>query len=110
MRMSENTPSIRHFDAIQASSPGTFDLKATISSYESWCFADVLYQNTKKPAVKTAGGTCQDGVLMATMRCAGRHTRGHQLHRCRQRAGHLVNLVNISHKEFREHKSQGKKN
>ena len=42
--------------------------------------ADVLYLYTKKPAVKTAGGTCQDGVLlMATMRCARLHARGHQL-------------------------------
>ena len=38
MRMSENTPSIRHFDAILASSPGTFDLKATFAGYESWRF------------------------------------------------------------------------
>ena len=27
----------------------------------------------KKPPVKPAGGTSQDGVLMATMRCASRH-------------------------------------
>ena len=40
-----------------ASSPGTFHLKATFAVTK----ADVLYQNTKKPAVKTAGGT---------MRCA----------------------------------------
>ena len=32
--MSENTPSMRHFDAILASSPGTFDLKATFAGYE----------------------------------------------------------------------------
>ena len=34
-----NTPFWRHIDAILASSPGTFDLKATFSGYESWCFA-----------------------------------------------------------------------
>ena len=38
MRMSENTPFWRHIDAILASSPGTFDLKATFSGYESWRF------------------------------------------------------------------------
>ena len=31
IRMSENTPSIRHFDAILASSPGSFDLKPTFA-------------------------------------------------------------------------------
>ena len=34
MRMSENTPSVRHIDAILASSPGTFDLLATFAGYE----------------------------------------------------------------------------
>ena len=29
---------------------------------------------------------------MATMRCARRHARGHQLQRCQQRVGLLVNL------------------
>ena len=43
LRMSENTPSIRHIDAILASSPGTVDLKATFAGYESSRFADVLY-------------------------------------------------------------------
>ena len=46
-------------------------------------FSDNMSENTpsmrKKPAVRTAGGICQDGVLMATMRCARRHVRGHQL-------------------------------
>ena len=49
----------------------------------------------KKPAVKTAGGTSQDGVLMATMRCARRHARGHRLQRFRQRVGLLVNLYSV---------------
>ena len=34
----QNTPFWRHIDAILASSPGTFDLKATFSGYESWRF------------------------------------------------------------------------
>ena len=38
MHMSENTPSTRHFDAILANSLGTFDIKATFASYESWRF------------------------------------------------------------------------
>ena len=78
MRMSENTPFWRH--------PGKFppalltfkrhlpvtkaDVLLTFCTYSMW---------RKKPAVKTAGETSQDGVLMATMRCARRHARGHQL-------------------------------
>ena len=49
----------------------------------------------KKPAVKTAGGISQDGVLMVTMRCARRHARGHQFQRCRQRVGLLVKLYSV---------------
>ena len=40
----------------------------------TFCTYKVLY--TEKTAVKTAGGTSQDGVLMATMRCARRHAQG----------------------------------
>ena len=54
--------------------------------------ADVLSYFRKKPAIKTAGGTCQDDVLMATMRCARRHARGHELQRCRHRVRLLVHL------------------
>ena len=84
MRMSENTPSIL------PSPPHFWPLcdicwlrKLTIC----WRFA-LKYE---KPAVKTAGETCQNGVLMATMRCARRHALEHQLQRCRQRVGLLVN-------------------
>ena len=45
--------------------------------------------------IRTAGGTCQDGVLKATMRCARRHARGHQLQRCRHRVGLLVDLYSV---------------
>ena len=68
MRMSENTPSTRHFDAILTPSwqvPRHVCHLATFAGYESQRFADVLYLYTEKPAVKTAGGTCQNGVLMA---------------------------------------------
>ena len=45
--------------------------------------ADVLYFCTKKPAVKTAGGTYPiDGVGWRRLRCARRHARGHKLQRC----------------------------
>ena len=84
MRMSENTPSIL------PSPPHFWPLcdicwlrKLTIC----WRFA-LKYE---KPAVKTAGETCQNGVLMATMRCARRHALEHQLQRCRQRVGLLIN-------------------
>ena len=58
-----------------------------------WRFVFIRSYVRKKPAVKTAGGTSQDGVLMATMRCARWHAaRGHRLQRCRQRVGLLVDL------------------
>ena len=57
-----------------------------------WRFVLIRSKKRKKPAVKPAGGTSQDGVLMATMRCARQHARGHRLQRCRQRVGLLVNL------------------
>ena len=62
--------------------------------------ADVLYLKGpiygKKPAVKTAGGTSQNDVSMATMRCARGHARGHQLQRCRHRVGLLVDLYPVA--------------
>ena len=59
--------------------------------------ADVLSYIRKKPAFKTAGGTCQDDVLMTYWwRIDGddemRHGRGHELQRCRQRVELLVDL------------------
>ena len=43
MRMSENTPTIRHFDAILVSSPGTFDLRTTFV---------LIYENTLEGACR----------------------------------------------------------
>ena len=53
----------------------------------TFCTYKVQYPKKKKPAVKTAGVTSQDGILMVTMRCARRHARGHQLQRCWERVG-----------------------
>ena len=93
----QNMPSIHHFDTILTPSrlvpPGlsTFkrhlpvtkaDVVLTFCTYKGYI--------RKKPPVKTARGTSQDGVLMATMRCTRRHVRGHRLQRCRQRVALLV--------------------
>ena len=74
-----NMPFWRHIDTILASSPCTFDL----AGYDicrlrrlTFCWRFVLIRSyiRKKLAVRTAGGTCQDGILMATMRCARTQT------------------------------------
>ena len=44
----------------------------------------------KKPAVKIAGGTCQDGILMATMRCTRRQWKITE-----QNSEHLLKNVGI---------------
>ena len=91
---------IRHqyaiFDAILTPS-GKFPLHLTFRRHLPVTMADVFVlirsYMQKKPAVKTAGGTCRDGVLMATMRCARRHARGHQHQRCRHGVGLLVDYL-----------------
>ena len=72
-----NTPFWRHIDAILASSPGTFDLKATFSGYESWRFV-LKYE-------KAGGQNCRGNLPgwridgddeMREATCARRHARG----------------------------------
>ena len=81
-----NMPFWRHIDTILASSRCTFDL----AGYDicrlrrlTFCWRFVLIRSyiRKKLAVRTAGGTCQDGILMAMMRCVRWHAWG-QLQRC----------------------------
>ena len=80
----QNTPSIRHFDAILTPSllvpPAILTFKRHLPVTKAnvvLMFCTYRSYIRKKPAVKTAGGTGQDGVLMATMKCARRHARGH---------------------------------
>ena len=61
-------PKIRHQYAILTPSsqvpPALLIFKRQSAGYKSWPFAEVLYLYMKKRTVKTARGTCQDGVLM----------------------------------------------
>ena len=92
MSMSENTPFWRHIDSVLASSHALLTFKRHFPVTK----ADVLYIYKKTPPVKSAGGTCQDGVLMTTMRCARRHARGHKLQRWRHGVGLLVDLYFVT--------------
>ena len=79
----QNTPSIRHFDAILTPSwqvsPAllTFRRHLPVTKADvllTFCTYKVLY--AKKPSGKNYRGNLPGGVLMATMRCARRHARG----------------------------------
>ena len=92
----QNTPSIRHFDAILTPSwqvPHallTFKRHLPVTKADillMFCTYKVLY--TKKAGGKNCRETFQDGILMATMKCSRRHPRGHQRQRCRHRVGVL---------------------
>ena len=54
----------------------------------TFCTYKVLY--AKKPGGKNYRGNLPGGVLMATMRCARRHARGHQHQRRRHGVGLLI--------------------
>ena len=91
----QNTPSIRHFDAILTPSRVvpttllTFKRHLPVTKSDvllTFCTYNILY--TKKLAVKLPG----ELATMATMRCARRHGRGQSLQMCRQRVGLQVNL------------------
>ena len=95
----QNTPFWRHIDAILTPSwlvpPALLTFKRHLPVLKAYvlltfCTYKVLY--TKNAGGKNCMGTSQDGVLMATMRCARQHARGHWLQRCRQRVGLLVDL------------------
>ena len=76
----------------KTSSPGSLTADFFIYKYKTSAFVT----GKCRLKVKIAGGTCQDGVFMATMRCARRLARGHQLQRCRHRVGLLVDLYSVS--------------
>ena len=57
----------------------------------TFCTYQVLY--AKKVGGKNCRGNLLGGVLMATMRCAKRHARGHQHQRCRHGVGLLVDYL-----------------
>ena len=92
MRMSENTPSIRHFDAIMTPSwqvPPALSVKRHLpitkaDVLQTFCTYKVLY--TKKAGAENRRGTSH----------ARRHARGHKLQRCRHRVGLLINLYSVS--------------
>ena len=80
----QNTPSIRHFDAIQPPSwqvsPALLPFRRHLPATKAdvlltFCTYKVLY--AKKNGGKNYRGNLPGGVLMATMRCARRHARGH---------------------------------
>ena len=96
MRMSK----IRHqhaiFDAIWQVSPAllTFRRHWPVTKADvllTFCTYKVLY--AKKAGGKNCWGNLLGGVLMATMRCARRHARGHQHQRCRHGVGLLVDYL-----------------
>ena len=96
----QNTPSIRHFwrhtDAIWQVSPAllTFRRHLPVTKDDvllTFCTYKVLY--AKKAGGKNCRGNLLGGVLMATMRCARRHARGHQQQRCRHGVGLLVDYL-----------------
>ena len=68
-------------DAILASSPGTFVL---------------IYEKSRRS--KLPGELAR----MATMRCARRHARGHQLQRCRYRVGWVPSSLPSVAKRYKE--------
>ena len=90
---------IRHFDAILTPSWPVWTLSDICRLRRltfCWCFVLIRSYIRKVSAVRTAGGTSQDGVLMATMRCVRRHARSHQLQMCRHRVGLLVDLYSVA--------------
>ena len=79
MRISENTPSIRHFDAILTPSwkvPRHFWPLSGICRLRKLTFCSCI---RKKPY----------------MRCARRHARGHKLQKCWHRVGLRVDLYSV---------------
>ena len=96
----QNTPSIRHFDAILTPSwqvsPAllTFRRHFPVTKTDvllTFCTCKVLY--AKKNGGQNYRGNLPGGVLMATIRCARRHARGHQHQRRRHGVGLLVDYL-----------------
>ena len=96
----QNTPSIRHFDAILTPSWQVSTALLTFRRHLPVTKANVLltFSTYKVLYAKKSGGKnyqrcLPGGVLMATMRCARRHARGHQHQRRRHGVGLLVEYL-----------------
>ena len=96
----QNTPSIRHFDAILTPSwqvsPALLTFRRHFPATKAdvlltFCTYKVLY--AKKTGSRNYRGNLPGGVLMATMRCARRHAREHQHQRRRHGIGLLVDYL-----------------